>query len=390
MIKKWQLANLLYNDISEFDYSMKYTNSAGDEVELYSSDAFYDQILYKYTSWCITSPVFRDTETGDLIELARTVDGAITLFHAIYSDWRTEKLPGFAKLYEAFRAEYNPIWNVDGVTGVIIEDTHSGTDTITKRGTDTSNLSGSDKNTASGSDITTLSGQDVDTLSGSDTDRLSGSDVLRESGTDTTAHTGTVTDAKSITKDDTDYTGREIHHKTGDEIIGEESATFDSGSTMHPTKKTTTHYPDPEDTGARADITEFDHRTDSHTYEDSDTTTYGNSDSTTYGKSDTTTYGKTDTTTYGRKDTLQYGKVDTLQHGKVDTMQYGKQDQTTYNTTNTDTKDLKDQHIEMQIRQGNIGVTMTQQLIEAQQRITGLDSLIDYMISDFVHNNCII
>lgn len=438
--KKWQLCNLLYNDNQspQFDYSVKYTNSAGNTVTLYTTQNFLDKVLYKYTSWSITSPGFFDTETGDFINLAADIDQAINVFHAIYAAWRTDRLPGFAKLYEAMRADYNPLWNVDGVTGTIIEEQHTGTDTNRLTGTDTTNTSGSDRTASSGSDVNTLSGRDVDTLSGSDIDRLSGSDATAQSGTESTnrsgtvtdrhtgtetnAHTGTITDGHTGTignvksgTDTTTYSGREISHKTGNEITGEEVATFDSGTTLHPTRKTTTHYPEMQDADARADILEYDHRTDGKIYSETDTQTLNNTDTrtnnntdtrtdnltdssttnttdaTTFGKTDTTTYGRTDTLSYGKVDTMQYGKVDTLQHGKTDTTTYGKQDQLTHNTTDTNTKDLRDKHMEMQIRQGNIGVTTSQKMLTEEFTLRmQLDSLIDYMIADFIHSNCII
>ena len=453
-MKKWQIPVLIYNETTQFNYGLSYTNEAGDTVNIYSTTDFFDKLMYKYTSWAITSPVFFDPVSGQMVHTAQTIDQALTLFHKIYTLWRNDRLPGFAKLYEAMRKDYNPIWNVDGVTGIITEDTHTGTDTVQKRGTDTSRLSGQDKSTASGSDINTLSGRDIDTLSGQDVDKLTGTDTTTQSGTDvkstditdtntasgtdteritgtdstlhtgtiTDAHTGTITDAKDVTKDETTYDGRELHQRTGDEVTGTESATFDSGATMHPTTKTTLHYPGLSESNARADITEFDHRKDSHLYNDTNThtlnntdtrtnnntdaitygkvdaTTYGKVDtkvidqdeSTTYGRSDATQYGKTDTVQYGKVDTMQYGKVDTLQHGKVDTMQYGKQDQMTYNTTDTDTKDLQDKHVEMQIRQGNIGVTSTQKMLNEEIDLRSRDALIDYMIADFIHTNCII
>lgn len=488
MIKKWNLVNLMYNNSDpDVDYGFYYTDENGDEQQLYDSSTFIDKIFYKYTSWCITSPGFFDTENNEWVNLITDIQGAQNMFMAMYRHWQDDKRPAFLKLYEALRGKYNPLWNVDGVTGIITEDTHTGTDTNAKTGDDTSKLSGVDATASSGSDINTLSGRDVDTLSGTDAiassgrdiDTLSGTDTNRQSGTDTTqlsgedvvtldgqdvetlggtdtdrltgtdskahtgtqavAHTGTVTTVKDIT-DGTSYDGKEINHKYGDEIVGEETTTYDSGNTFFPTKKITTHYPGEgeQDVTQRADVKEYDHRADSRDYDETSTdthnntdtttfndteattygkvdtmsygktdttdygkeetteygkeesTTYGKTDAMTYGKVDTTQYGKTDTTTYGKTDTMSYGKVDTLQHGKTDTTTYGKQDKTTYNSTNTETKDLFDKHLEMQIRQGNIGVTMTQQLINAQIDLTSKDSLIDYMIADFIHTTCVI
>lgn len=435
--KKWQLVNLIHNDISEFDYSLKFTNELGNEVTIYDSSTFMDKIVYKYTSWALSSPGFFDTVSGDYINICETIDSAINMFHAIYTAWRNDKLPGFARLYKAMNMDYNPIWNVDGVTGLVTQDSHTGTDTLRKTGTDTSNLSGSDRTSVSGSDVNTLSGRDIDTLSGSDVDRLSGTDAVAQSGTESTAHTGTITDKQTGTvadahtgtikdahtgtignvksgSDTTSYSGREVSQKTGDEISGEEVATFDSGATFHPTKKLTTHYPGLNESNARADILEYDHRTDGKSYSESDTQTLNNTDTrtnnntdtrtnnltdqqtlnhtdaTTFGKTDSTTYGRTDTLNYGKVDTMQYGKVDTLQHGKVDTTQYGKQDMLTHNTTDLNTKNLQDEHIELQIRQGNIGVTTTQKMLNEQIDLTSRDALIDYMIADFIHTNCII
>ena len=63
---------------------------------------------------------------------------------------------------------------------------------------------------------------------------------------------------------------------------------------------------------------------------------------------------------------MQYGKTDTTTYGKTDTMTYGKQDQMQYNSQNQETRDLLDEHIDLVIRQGNIGVTMSQQLLDAE------------------------
>lgn len=486
--RKWNLTNLLFNlNDDNIDLGFHTTLEDGTEIQLYDTAQFINKIAYKYTSWCMSSPCFYDTESEEWVNLCDNITKAINMFLTTYQLWQDDKRNGFTKLYEALVSKYNPIWNVDGVTGTIYEDEHTGTDVNAKTGDDTSKLSGTDATASSGSDINTQSGRDVDTLSGSDStalsgkdiDTLSGTDTNRQSGTDTnkqsgsdvttldgqdvetlggtdtnkqtgtdsTAHTGTqavghsgtVQTVKDIT-DGTSYDGKEINHKYGDEIVGEETTTYDSGNTFFPTKKITTHYPgeNEQDVTQRADVKEFDHRADSRDYDETstdtfnntDTTTFNDTEATTYGKTDAMSYGKTDTTaygkeetteygkeesttygktdamnygkvdtmqygkteatTYGKTDTMSYGKVDTLQHGKTDTTTYGRQDKMTYNNTNTETRNLFDKHIEMVVRQGNIGVTKTQELIESQIDLTARDSLIDYMIADFVHNNCIL
>lgn len=350
-MKKWQLPNLLYNENSNYDYSLSYTNEDGNEITLYDSDTFYDKVMYKYTSWCISSPVFFDTVTKTYISTTNTIDQAVTLLHKLYEMWKNDRLPGFIKLYEAMRSKYNPIWNVDGVTGVISEDEHTGNSVNAKSGDDTLSSSGTDRNVSSGSDIRSLGGSDVNS----------------SSGTDSLLRTGTIQNAKNITLDQNVKTGSVNKGTSGNDTVTNSVTTFDDDLNFKNHDKTVTGY-------GKTETETYNSVTDAHTYSDTDTETRNATDATTYGKSDTTTYGKTDT----------------LQHGKTDAMTYGKTDKTTYASSNTETRNLADKHVEMTIRQGNIGVTKTQELLESQIDLTSRDALIDYMIADFIHSNCII
>lgn len=319
MKKKWQIANLLFNDNTNFDYSLSYTNEAGDSVTLYDSDTFWDKVVYKYTSWCITSPSFYDTETNTIIYTADNINKAIMMLHKLYNIWRSEKLPGFIKLYEAMRANYNPIWNVDGVTGIISEDTHTGTSTDARTGNDTT--------TASGTDTTTAS------------------------GTDSTLHSGTITNGKNVTLDQNIRSGSVTTAASGTDTTTNQVSTFDDVTNWKNKDKSAVGY-------GKSETETYNNLTDAHTYSDLDTQTNNNTDATTYGKADATVYGRSD--------------------------------RTDYNSSNTETRNLADKHVEMNIRQGNIGVTKTQELLESQIDLTNRDELIDYMIADFIHNNCII
>lgn len=319
MKKKWQIANLLFNDNTNFDYSLTYENEAGDTITLYDSDTFWDKVVYKYTSWCITSPSFYDTETNSIIYTADNINKAIMMLHKLYNIWRSEKLPGFIKLYEAMRTNYNPIWNVDGVTGIISEDTHTGTSTDARTGNDTT--------TASGTDTTTAS------------------------GTDSTQHTGTITNGKNVTLDQNIRSGSVTNAASGTDTTTNQVSTFDDVTNWKNKDKSAVGY-------GKSETETYNNLTDAHTYSDLDTQTNNNTDATTYGKADATVYGRSD--------------------------------RTDYNSSNTETRNLSDKHVEMNIRQGNIGVTKTQELLESQIDLTNRDELIDYMIADFIHNNCII
>ena len=219
----------------------------------------------------------------------------------------------FERLYNVYMMDYNPLWNVDGVTGLISQDTHKGTDTVNRTGTDTSAASGTDRVAATGTDSLTHSGSDVDTLSGSD------------------SH------SHSITKDDTTRTGYELREKDGDDTVTHSEKTFDSGANFIDTIEDNTHY-----------------NTD-------DKVTYNN-------VKDAHEMIESHGDTWGKIDTLQHGHIETKVHGKTDTTTYGKTDTVTHDTQDVNTKNLTDEHIELNIRQGNIGLTTSMQLFSEEWR----------------------
>lgn len=222
----------------------------------------------------------------------------------------------YDRMFNAFMADYNPLWNVDGVTGRITESTHTGTDNISHTGTESHTLSNSGSNTQSGNKTNVRTGSDTNVRTGSDTNVRTGSENNTKSGTDTTTHSKT---------------------------------TFDSG-TFRETDKDTTQY------GG----------IDTHTITSiQDQRTYGN-------LQDQHTYNSlTDTETYNNiKDTYTSSATDSLSR----------------NLSENEIKNLKDKDLEMIIRQGNIGVTKSSELL--------LDTLALYddLLMDFVHyvvNDCI-
>lgn len=354
-MKKWNINAIMLNDNSTFKYEFPITVGEAT-LNLFNTAMFKEKCLYKYTSFCVSSPSFYDPGSETYIETISDINEAVTMFHSLFTQWIANRQHAFTKIYEALTADYNPLWNVDGVEGLIYEDTHTGTDTNTKGGYD--NLA------HSGSDVDRLSGTDANVLSGRDVDTLSGRDSVAQSGTDTTNI--------NISRDETTRTGSESNAKSGTDSTGHKTTTFDSVSsdpaTMFPTGE------------------------DSTSYGSTDTKTYNSVKDAHYlEESDATTYGKTDTTSYGKTDTIQYGKTDTTNYGKVDTLTYGKNERSTYNSSNTEVKDLFDKHIEMKIRQGNIGVTKSTDLVESEIRLRDfLDQMIDYFIADFIRAYCIL
>lgn len=168
------------------------------------------------------------------------------------------------------------------------------------------------------------------THTGTDTDKKTGTDTTSGSETGSITNTGKSTNTR---------TGNETDTPTGKDINTGFNTTFDS-STFRDTQKT-------EAT--------FEQRVDTHTYNQV-------------------------------KDTFE---VD-AENPTTETRNLANGGSTQYNSQNQKTLNLKDEDLDMKIRQGNIGVTSTQSLIRQQIDLTDLDDIITYAIHDFVHRNLII
>ena len=158
-------------------------------------------------------------------------------------------------------------------------------------------------------------GTDTTGSTGTDTQKHTGTETIADSGTDTETHTGTETVADSGT--DSESRSGADRRETSGSVYG-----FDSSGAV------------PADSG-------------------SETVTAGIGTSTTYGKTEENTKNLTDST--------QYGKTEENTKNLTDSTTYGRTDTTTHNTKDTDTGTITRQTT----RGGNIGVTMTQQLLEA-------------------------
>lgn len=168
------------------------------------------------------------------------------------------------------------------------------------------------------------------THTGTDTDKKTGTDTTSGSEKGTVTNTGKSTNTR---------TGNETDTPTGKDINTGFNTTFDS-STFRDTQKT-------EST--------FEQRVDTHTYNQV-------------------------------KDTFE---VD-ADNPTTETRNLANGGSTQYNSQTQKTLNLKDEDLDMKIRQGNIGVTSTQSLIRQQIDLTDLDDIITYAIHDFVHRNLII
>lgn len=232
----------------------------------------------------------------------------------------------YERMFNAFVADFNPLWNVDGVTGTIRESTHTGTDTDSKTGTENTSLS--DKGT------------------------------VINTGTTETTKTGKA-DTTNTGKTDTTRSGNETNVPTGKEISENMVTTFDS-NTFRDTKKTENSY---------------DNRIDTHTYnnvKDEYKIDAQNPLKETYLIDDNNPL----------KDKYKIDGTDPLK----ETRNLSGTNNTTFNTQLQKTLNLTDNDLEMVIRQGNIGVTRSDELLQHALELfdSSLYDWVRYVTNDLI------
>lgn len=189
----------------------------------------------------------------------------------------------------------------------------------------------------------------------------------------TTEYTGTETNTNTPTgseKTTIEYSGTETNTNTP---TGTETSTF--------TKEGTESVDMVK--GAHLDTDESSRTTyDSDTYLGTDKSTH-----------DTPTYTDSDTTSFeDRKDTTKLTFTD---RETTDTRSFeDRKDTTELTFTDRETTDTKSfderKDVVTEETYGNIGVTTSQQMIESQFPVQAKDKLMDMIVSQFIHENCII
>ena len=175
----------------------------------------------------------------------------------------------YKKLYETTQLEYNPIWNVDGVTGTIHETTYN----------DSTN----------------------ETKSGSDTIHNTGNDDIQHRGDNDLQHRG--------------YDEKEYEHDRQEYVN-----TYDSIDYDPPSEYPNNHI---------------------HDVDEENKTTYNSNDKTLYNSNDKTVYAS--------------------------------DHETEYDSAVDGTKESYQKDLDLIIKQGNQGITMTQQMIDAERRVALYD-----------------
>ena len=358
-MKKWNINNLLQNDSSIFEFKFDTTLEDGTAIDLFDDSTFKLKCLYKYTSFSVINPGYFDTELNQYVDtIGGDINTAIAMLQALFTAWKNDRRTAFTKLYEGMTAAFNPLWNVDGVTGTIRET--SGTNT------------GSQENAHTGHDKTNTEDNGTITKSGNEVDLKTGAKETAYTGTHDMTRTGSETDSQNGTKTNV-RTGSETDVTSGTDTDTTSKTTFDSAD-FADTDKTTTGY-------GKTDTKTYNSVTDRETYTDLET------DKTYNSVKDSETF-------QNRKDTESYNNIqDTHTYNNVkDTHDLDGFSDTVYDSKETRTDNLAhyDKDIQLEIRQGNIGVTKSTDLLEGLLTLEDKNALIDYMISDFIHTHCVL
>lgn len=340
--------------------------------------------------------------------------------------WSKENLPIWKKLFATTKLDYNPIWNTDVSERTTDQTTRARStadnSTSLSNGGTFENSQHSEKadgwNTADGSyhektkstSGTQTEGNSHEGSKGTSNTVTAGTLHETTNGTSHSEGEGTVktgvvgTSLTTTSEEMTDQVNQtkntsQIHHGvTVSELSAENEAGYqpDNRSTTDSTdtgRDTTSTTETRSTTGTSTTNTSSD--TDTKTTDKNDTHTTGETNQETHGTSDTNTTGQVDGHTTGTSNTQTTGQTDGSTHSagkygdtgdshdttegkhhdRADQWATGKEDETvTYNHGWT--------------KQGNIGVTSTQQLIEAERQVV-LFNIYDIIADSFHKTFCL-
>lgn len=333
-------------------------------------------------------------------------------------DWTRENMPIWEKLYKTTVLEYNPIWNTDvterttDVRTIDRDTTNDSTaiDRAKSKGTLGSLTTGDRHEVTEGTGHEETHGTSEDnghtethgTSEGTSHEETHGisdgkthEETTGKSVTDTTSSATTVTDTTiDGTDSETTDSTKKLDQTVTRDISPENAPDYQPDDQTHTvaeeTLKTTTEGKHHETTGVVGNTTSTGNST---------TNTSGTSDGTTHGETWGTADGKTTGETWGTEDTHQTGET----YGTTDSRTTGKADEVTKGTRQDETHEKSIRHADQKergtedvtetydhgwIRQGNIGVTTTQQMIEAE-RVTVVYSVYEQIANSYHATFCL-
>lgn len=287
--------------------------------------------------------------------------------------WCMESMPIWEKLYSTTLLKYNPIWNTDvteRTTDIRTTDRDTSNDrTAINRGkagqtvgqvttndyhdTAASTLHETTEGTADGE----THGDHHDTTEGTGHTETEGKSV-----TDDTSNTTTLnkTDVNGTDKKTTDST-KNLDQTVTSDISPENAPDYQPDDQTHTVAEETLKS---EENGEHHETTDFTGNVT--TAANSKTNTSGTSDTETTGKADGTTNGTSHEETTGKHDQTTESRADGNSKGTSDT-ESKSHDIRHEDEKNVGKEKVTDTYNHGWIRQGNIGVTTTQQMIDAER-----------------------
>ena len=174
-MKTYNITHLLMSDTSTFSYAFPITKDDGTQAILFTADEFKTIIKNQYTSFSLLSPGYYDPDNEQWVDIIPDTAAAISELHNLFQLWVKDRGPAISKLFDALRKSYNPIWNVDGVEGHILQSSHTGT--VTNTGKSEKTNTGKSETTHTGKTDTTNSGKSSNTKTGNETSEPTGNDI---------------------------------------------------------------------------------------------------------------------------------------------------------------------------------------------------------------------
>lgn len=187
------LFNGLWNDRNEYENALISFLCEEQNIKIYPFDELSD-----YSNLFIK--IYNDFGEryiyDDFYEYIIGWDNTLAEYNSIFDHMNNNILKcvvenryKWGNLMKSTLLDFNPLWNVDGVTGEVRETTHTGTDTTSHDGTDTTTKGGDDSTTRTGNEELEYMGSKYNDKSGKETTTNSGTDTNTISKTTTESDT---------------------------------------------------------------------------------------------------------------------------------------------------------------------------------------------------------
>lgn len=306
-----------------------------------------------------------------------TLEDVDSIYHVIENlknDIIIKNRKRWTDLFNSTIQEFNPLYNVDAYEETTRTLEQDGTVSNQKTGTETSKKTGTETDLKTGTETNAKTGTETSAKTGTERTLTDETTSDRKTGTETLAKTGSEQLTYNTT-DETAFVGSEATtHKKA--ITNEESVTTTESSEFYKTKKTIESGIDDDN----VDTLEYSpDRADTKTKTGTETTAFNSrQDQTTYNTTDTIDHDNDVTVTHNTQDQLTLNTTDTLTHNTTDQLTHNTTDQLTHNTTDLESRDLLDTEHILHRRYGNIGITMSTQLLESFR------NFVNYRIIDVV------